>query len=92
MGLVPQTATQVTSQHSEYYRGFALATLLKVLHIWGGNRTLTLELPSWIDNKFVVNTNQLIDQPIGLKHHIQEDYDLWTMRRQTLGDSKCMVD
>ena len=59
MGLVPQTSTQVNSQRAEYYGGFALVTLLKALLIWGGDTTLSLKLPSWIDNQHVVDTDSL---------------------------------
>ena len=76
MGLVPQTSTQVTSQRAEFYGGFALETLLKGLLIWGGDTSLPLVMPTWIGNQHVVDTNPIENHKIGIKSHIQEDYDL----------------
>ena len=92
MGLVPRTTTQTTSQRAEFYRGLALASLLKALWIWGGRTDVILELPVWIDNQHVIDTNPIAQHKQGIKSHTQEDYDLWELTRKTLSDIPFIID
>ena len=90
MGQVPYTATLATSQQAEYYGGYALAVILKLLQHWVGGNNLSMDV--WIDNNNVLDTNCYHEQKFGIKSHLVLNYNLWKMTVNLIQDAHIHID
>lgn len=89
MGLVPTTAMDPQPQRAEYYGGYSLVLLLKILFIRFHIKNLQAEI--YIDNQNVVKTLSTIEKQPGLKQHLHDDFDLWESIRAVIEEYQLKI-